>query len=268
MKYKNSLNKLVKSKYGFMLCNRFDKYVGNAIIQYGEYSDDEVELFTTLCITGDNIVEVGSNIGSHTLPLALHIGEQGKLYAFEPQRFIFQTLCANIALNSLNNVFCFQKAVGKKSDILFLPKVDYNKHGNFGGVSLQKDGEEKVDVITLDKYLDIDHLKLLKVDAEGMELDILKGAKKTIKKYRPFLFVENDRFDKHKKLIKYISSLKYNLYWHIMPLYNKNNFFNNSKNIYGELVSANMLCIPKELNIELSNYDKVDINSTHPFDIK
>lgn len=260
---KKSFNKLINGKYGYILCNKHDKYVGQAIINYGEYSDDEITLFKTLCNPDDTIVEIGSNIGSHTLPLAKYLNDGGKVYAFEPQRLVFQTLCANIALNSLENVYCYQKAVSSKKDELYIPDVNYNKEGNFGGISLQKAGKEKVDVVKLDKFLNLSDLKLLKVDAEGMELEVLKGAKKTIKKHKPFLFVENDRFDKHKALVKYIDSLGYDLYWYFTPLYNKNNFFNNKENIYGELISSNMLCIHKSLNINLSNFEQVDIDEEH-----
>ncbi len=266
MKYKNNINKLIKSKYGFMLCNKFDQYVGKAIIEYGEYSDDEVDLFRTLCSTDDVVIEVGSNIGSHTLPLAQIVSESGKVYAFEPQRFIFQTLCANIALNSLENVYCFQKAVSSTKGHLFLPKIQYNKIGNFGGISLQNKGDERVDVIKLDKFLTLDRLKLVKIDAEGMELEVLKGTKKLIRKHQPILLIENDRFDKHKELVEYIDILGYDSYWYASSLYNKDNFFNNKNNIYGQLLSSNMLCIPKGANMVLSNYIKVDIQKPHILD--
>lgn len=266
MKKQKDMNKLVKTKYGLMLCNKFDTYVGQSLIKYGEYSDEEVSLFKTLCIPGDIVIEIGSNYGSHTLPLSKIVGDNGMVIAFEPQRVVFQTLCANMALNSLENVYCFQKAVSSKKGKLYVPQVEYNKEGNFGGVSLQKEGSEEVEVVKIDKFLDVDGLKLIKVDAEGMELDVLKGAKKTIKKFQPFLFVENDRFNKHKKLIVYIDSIGYDMYWHITPLYNKSNFFKKKINVYEGLVSANMFCVPKDLKVDLSNFDRVDINAKHPFD--
>ena len=266
MKRTDKINKLVKTKYGLMLCNKFDKYVGQSLIKYGEYSDDEVNLFRTLCDIGDTIIEVGANFGSHTLPLSQIVGNNGVVLAFEPQRIVFQTLCANLALNSITNVYSFQKAVSSKKDKLYLPDTRYNKDGNFGGISMQKEGTEEVEVIKLDKFLQLDSLKLIKIDAEGMELDVLKGAKKIIKLFKPYLFVENDRFDKHSQLIKYIDSIGYDMYWHISPLYNKDNFFNKKKNMYEGLGSSNMLCFPKSLNTSLSNFTKVDLKAKHPFD--
>jgi len=267
MKYKSKINKLVNTKYGFMLCNINDKYVGRALIKYGEYSEDEVVLFKTLCSSGDTVIEVGSNLGAHTLPLSKIVGPSGVVIAFEPQRIVFQNLCTNISLNSLENVYCFQKAAASKKGTLFLPSINYQAEGNFGGVTLQEEGVEEVEVVKLDKFIEVDTLKLLKIDAEGMELEVLKGSKKLIKKFKPYMFVENDRFDKHKKLVSYIDSLGYDMYWQMAPLYNKENFFNDKENIYGKLLSANMLCIPKSINVQLSNFEKVDIKNKHPYDV-
>jgi len=267
MKYKNEMNKLVKTKYGLMLCNKFDKYVGQALITYGEYSDEEVSLFKGLCTQGDTVIEVGANYGSHTLPLSQIVGESGTVIAFEPQRVVFQTLCANMALNSVQNVHCFQNAVSSKKTELYIPAIDYDKEGNFGGISMQKEGTEEVKVVKLDSFISIKSLSLIKIDVEGMELNVLKGARKTIQKFQPILYVENDRFDKHTSLIQYIDSLGYEMYWHITPLFNTHNFFKKNQNIYKKLVSCNMLCFPKSLKMDLQNFDKVNIHSKHPFDV-
>ncbi|TFG83046.1 MAG: FkbM family methyltransferase, partial [Chromatiales bacterium] len=58
-----------------------------------------------------NDTDIGANIGTHTLALARLVGQQGLVFAFEPQRIVFQTLCANMALNSLDNVHCINSAV-------------------------------------------------------------------------------------------------------------------------------------------------------------
>ena len=263
---KNNMNKLINAKHGLMICNKYDKYVGQALLKYGQYSEDEVILFKGLCEKGDIVVEVGANFGAHTLPLSKMVGESGKVFAFEPQRIIFQSLCANISLNSLSNVFCFQKAVSSKKSKLFIPLTNYKVEGNFGGISMKKSGSEEVEVVKLDNFLELDSLKLLKIDVEGMEIEVLKGAKKMIKQFSPFLFVENDRFDKHKNLITFIDGLGYNMYWYIIPLYNKDNFFKKKKNIFENLVSSNMICIPKSVNMKLNNLEAVRLEEKHPFE--
>ncbi|MGB5440973.1 MAG: hypothetical protein WBN90_15155 [Gammaproteobacteria bacterium] len=63
-------NALVKARYGYMLFNRNDRYIGQSIARYGEWSEGEMVVFRKLLQTGDCVVEAGANIGSHTLGLA------------------------------------------------------------------------------------------------------------------------------------------------------------------------------------------------------
>jgi len=259
-------NKLMKAREGFCLYNKNDKYVGRSIEQYGEFSQLEIELFEQICKKGDTVVEVGANIGTHTQFFSNCVGENGKVLAFEPQRIIFQTLCANIALNSMTNVYTYQMALGSKESKLFIPPVNYSEIGNFGGISLENVQKgEKVSQKRLDSFLDeIETLKLLKIDVEGMEEGVLKGSKKIINKFKPLLYIENDRQEKSESLIKYIKSLGYELYWHLPKLYNQNNFNKNNENIFGNIVSVNMLCIHKDLNISVEKMEKIEDNKFHP----
>ena len=117
----------------------------------------------------------------------------------------------------------------------------------------------------LDNFLNnINRLKLLKIDVEGMEIDVIKGAKELIKKFRPIIYIENDRQEHSKNLIELIWSLDYKIYWHLPRLYNENNFFNEKDNIFGNIVSVNMLCIHKDINIKVSDMDEVLDSNFHP----
>ena len=259
-------NKLVKARNGHCLFNINDKYIGHSFAKYGEFSHLEVELFKQLCAKGDTIIEVGANIGAHTQFFANRVGQSGRVLAFEPQRIVFQTLCANIAINSLTNVYTYQMALSNEEGEVLIPPIDYTKVGNFGGISLEnaKKGE-KVIQKKLDSFIeDIDNLKLIKIDVEGMEEKVLRGAKEIIEKFKPFLYVENDRQEKSQDLIEYIQSLDYELYWHLPRLFNPNNFYKNSENIFGNIVSVNMLCIPKSLKINVEKMQKVEDSKSHP----
>ena len=89
--------------------------------------------------------------------------------------------------------------------------------------------------------------KLIKIDVEGMELGVLKGGHKTIKKCKPFLYVENNCVMDSKKLILEIDSLGYALFWDIQPYYNPRNFFGNTHDIFPpKMMSINMLGIPSD----------------------
>lgn len=262
----DKFNKLIKARNGFCLFNTNDRYIGKSMENYGEFSQLEVELFKQICRQGDTIIEVGANIGAHTQFFSNSVGDKGKVLAFEPQRLVFQTLCANIAINSMTNVFAYQMALSNKEGTALIPALDYTKLNNFGGISIEdtKKGEEVIQK-KIDSFItQLDNVKLIKIDVEGMEEKVLRGSKKVIEKFKPFLYVENDRQEKSESLIKYIKSLGYELYWHLPALYNEKNFFNNNKNIFGKIVSVNMLCIPKEKEIKIEKMIKVEDNKYHP----
>jgi FkbM family methyltransferase len=259
-----SFNAVVKGRYGYIIYNKNDLYIGKAIEKYGEYSEHEVKLFKRFCSEGSIVVEVGANIGTHTIAFSRLVGKSGRVHAFEPQRIVFQTLCANIALNSIENVECHQEAISDKKGFLFLPDIGYNIEGNFGGIEVDKlNSGNKVPVSILDDALKLPKLDFVKIDVEGMERKVIGGAKKLLKKYQPILYVENDRPDKSKDLIELIRSMDYKLFWHSPPLFNKDNYAGEVENMYPGIVSLNMLCVPKSIRIK--GLHEITNSDFHPF---
>ncbi len=238
-----------------MLFNINDVYIGKSFDLYGEFSELEIDLLKTFIKPDQYIFDVGANIGSHSISFAQLVGSKGAVFAFEPQRIIFQTLCANLSLNSITNVFTFHLALSETSGNTRVPFPDYLKQSNFGGLDLEKYNHgEFVQVMTVDHF-SVPKCDLIKIDVEGMEAKVLKGAEKTIQKFRPILYVENDRSEKSVELIKLIDSYSYNIYWHRPPLFNPQNFFQNSDNAFGKTVSINLLCLPKEKDISISSIE-------------
>ena len=136
-------NRLKQCRNGMMLYNVHDIYIGRSLDEYGEFSEGEADLFRRLVRPGQLVVEVGANIGAHTLLLAQLAGCGGNVLAFEPQRILHQTLCANLALNSITNVHCFHAAVGGASGQIVVPALDYSQDCNFGGLELGRHQKEK-----------------------------------------------------------------------------------------------------------------------------
>ncbi|MDE2475567.1 MAG: FkbM family methyltransferase [Alphaproteobacteria bacterium] len=241
-----SLTVLKQCRYGKMLFLRYDRYIGRSLDLYGEYSELEAEIFARNVRPGDCVVEVGSNIGAHTVRLAQLAGPHGVVHAFEPQRIIFQLLCANLAINGINNVWACQEAAGHRPGTMRVPVIDYAAEGNFGGLSLTNSGPgEDVPMRTIDS-MPLRQLHMLKIDSEGMEKEVLSGARAVITRCRPVLYVENDRRDQSPELIQLIDELGYDMWWHLPRLYNPDNFAKNPNNAFGRIVSVNLLCLPKE----------------------
>lgn len=176
------------ARSGSILLNRNDVYVRGAIQEYGEFSEAEVDLFREVLAPDDLVVEVGANMGAHTLALA---GLVNRVYAFEPQRFMFQMLCGNLALNSVDNVVARQCAIGAVDGTIRVPCLDPHVVQNFGSFGFHEayDSGDFVQCITLDSLV-FPRLDFLKLDCEGSELQVLEGAATTIAQHRPWIYVE------------------------------------------------------------------------------
>ena len=248
---------LRECRHGRMIYLRKDQYIGRSLDLYGEFSALEGDIFAQCLQPGQSAIEVGSNIGAHTLQLAKLVGPQGTVYAFEPQRQLFQLLCANLALNELFNVRAYHGALGRDTGTVRVPALDYSAELNFGGLSLgsASSGEQvplwKIDAVSVREF------HLLKVDVEGMEVDVIEGSRATIAKYRPVLYVENDRKQNSEALIRLIEELGYDMWWHLPPLFNPANFSGNPNNVFGGTVSVNLLCIPKERGAKVPHLRQV-----------
>ena len=172
------------------------------------------------------------------------------MLAFEPQRSVFQILCANLALNGLEQVEPHWAGMGDADGFISVPRLDSTRPQNFGGLSIGgPQPGESVRLVRLDS-LDLPACHLLKVDVEGMELDVLRGAADTIRRHAPVIYAENDRDDRSPALIEHLQTLGYRCFWHLPPYVRIPNFLGNTRNEFPGLVSVNMLCVPASRNIK------------------
>lgn len=249
--------RLKRCRHGAFLYNIHDKFIGRSLDLYGEFSEGEAAMFAQILKPGMVAMDVGANIGVHTVFMAQAVGSGGAVFAFEPQRVVHQLLCANLALNSLNNVMTWHAAVGPKAGTIIVPPIRYDLEGNFGGVALgDHERGETVPVVALDA-LPLRSCHFIKIDVEGMEAQVLEGARQMIARLRPILYVENDRKEKSQALIEALFAMDYRLYWHNTPLFNPNNFFAKGENLFGNIVSRNMLCVPKESPTQVTNLPEI-----------
>jgi|SRR5665647_561206 len=240
-----------RCKHGLFMYNRNDAFVGRGLDLYGEWCDFEIQLLRQFIRLGDTVVDAGANIGTHTVAFANLVGPGGVVHAFEPQRRNFLMMAGNVALNALENVFCHQKAVGESNGEISLPPMpppDINF--NYSAVSLMNGSAsaETVPLVTLDS-LNLPSCRLLKIDTEGMEPQVLAGAKELIGRHRPLLYVENNEPGASKTLNQVLTALGYSAWWSIFPYFDPRNFYSNTNNVWPNVVpAANMLCAPKEAN--------------------
>lgn len=259
MKFADENLRVVESRHGQILYNRNCQWIGQSMEVYGEYSEQEVDVFAQLIKPGDDVWEIGTNIGVHAVPLA-KLCTPGNFYGFEPQREMCKIANTNLLLNGCNNGHILNYGLGSRNHIAKIVEPDYNEAGNFGGVPIGDfdQGGRDVEIRSMDSLNWIDKLDFIKMDVEGMEIDVLIGARKTIAKYRPIIYTENDRKEKSKELIAKLISMKYRCYWHLPNLYSKDNYFKSTHDLFPNIVSLNMLCIPTEKDIKVSNFQVAD----------
>ena len=147
------------------------------------------------------ILDIGANMGTFTVPLAYY-NKQYNVVAFEPQSMVYHQLCGNLALNGIQNVKALNLGLGERDELIKVTLPDYTSEDNIGAFSLDEEVRshddylcktsgkvEMIEVRTLDGF-QIGNVRLIKIDVEGMELSVLKGAVETLKhsNYPPILF--------------------------------------------------------------------------------
>ena len=238
---------LTESRYGPMLYPPKDQYVGRSFKEYGEFSQGELDLFTHFIAAGAIVLDIGANIGAHTVPLAQLVGVNGVVVAFEPQPVLHKILCANLVLNSVPNALTYAMALGDCEGECLIPVLDYSQSNNFGGIGMDMVEEgEAVPLGKLDTF-ELERVDFIKLDVEGFESKVLEGAVDTIARCRPIMYIENDRPGKSAELIQRCFDMGYRLWWHTPPLFSPDNFKGNKENVFPRIVSINMLAIHKDM---------------------
>ena len=182
---------VLKTRFGFKikLDPSFDKNIENVIYERGVYEQGTTEYIRQTLKTGDCFVDVGANIGYLALVAAAKTGKSGKVFAFEPVKSTFDILHQNKVLNEFEQLETFQFALGNKTEKLII----YPEKENRGGASIVNQRSEKGEEIEVKRLDDMQldtKVNMLKIDVEGFEWEVLKGAERTIKKDRPILILE------------------------------------------------------------------------------
>ena len=240
-------------RHGLFAYNVNDLYIGRSLDEYGEWSESELSLLFQVLKPGGIVLDVGANIGTHTVAFAKHVTPTGAVVAFEPQRLQFQLLCANVALNALVNVKCVNAAASDARGEVLIPAIDPRQAANFGAIKSEGHAQgERTEAMRIDD-LQLGRCNLIKIDVEGHEPKVLAGARETIKKQRPVLFVENNSEAGSRAVLTALEDLGYNCWWHVGDYYNPQNYFGKPERLFGHYREANVLCFPKEAQVNAGN---------------
>ncbi|MEO0680639.1 MAG: FkbM family methyltransferase [Pseudomonadota bacterium] len=250
---------LVRTRHGRVLIPRADVYVGRSLRLYGEWCPSEWRLLSQILRPGDVAVDGGANIGAHALPMARAVGPKGRVYAVEPQPVLAQALGATAALNGLSQLHVAPAGLSDAPGWTDFPPVNYAAEMNFGGLSLaraaqaaqardgpgRRDGTRRVPLLPLDELLALTRLRLLKLDIEGMEVAALRGARATLARTRPFLYIECDHPPAAERLLPLLADLGYEGWWHAARLFDPENWRGAAENVFGNAACVNLLAAPR-----------------------
>lgn len=148
------------------------------------------EVYKKFVRPGTTALDVGANIGIHTLVLSACAGDKGAVIAFEPSAAIYKRLLGTILLNGLKNVTALPCGAGEKaSRRKFEPR---SANFNIGQGKIDDNGSAEITITTIDDQLEKQTMpvSLIKIDTEGYELNVLKGAQETLRKHRPAIVAE------------------------------------------------------------------------------
>jgi FkbM family methyltransferase len=135
----------------------------------------DLALFKDYCRPGDTVIDVGANIGEVSIVCSQRVGATGHVFAFEPHPRIYQFLLGNLLFNRCSNVSCHNVALGEREATMMFSN---DKRDDMNHIDVS--GSIPVVVTTLDRALPSSAVAFLKVDVEGDELGVLRGAARTI----------------------------------------------------------------------------------------
>jgi FkbM family methyltransferase len=216
---------LASTDHGTMILNRFDQMliapnqgygVGFNLLNRSKFDEAEAALVIALLDarrrhfgSGVLALDLGANIGVFTIEWARHMTGWGSVLAVEAQERIFHALAGNVAINNCFNAQPMWAAVASEPGYMRIPVPNYLAAASFGSLPLRagtpmEDFGQTVDystertmpvpAISVDS-LALTRLDLMKLDVEGMEMEVLDGARQTVGRCLPILVVEHIKTD-------------------------------------------------------------------------
>jgi len=232
-----------------------------AIYLLGLFERSTVKTYKRLLSSGDTVLDIGANMGAHTLPLAQAVGPPGKVIAFEPTAYAYRKLIRNISLNPglEPRIRAEQIMLSDSDEQLSCPSlysswglnsIETSRHPKHLGQLMATDGAT---CVKLDDYVaesGLSRIDFIKIDVDGNECSVLRGALQTLKTHRPKILMEfmpyglNEHGSTLEELVELLKSTDYGIF----GIPDLSSLPENPDQI-GRLISdgssINVLCLPR-----------------------
>ena len=246
----NELFRTLDTRYGQLTIFANDSgAVSQSLVKYGEWAENELSFLYAMIGEGATVLDIGAYIGTHTLAFARFVGPLGQVVAVEPQIRSFELLKRNIEANALGNVRAENAVASFETDEAIIPSIDIEQSESFGSASLLgalhsiKGGlaaepqpyganDLAVRLMTVDS-LGITNCALIKIDVEGMEDAVLRGAEETIRRSTPIIYAECNSLEHGLRSLKVLKVFGYRVLAHVVSAYNPDNFLKDQHNLFG-----------------------------------
>lgn len=183
--------------------------LGSGVLGYwlGSYEIDNQKIFISLIKPGDIVFDIGAQAGFYTLLASKLVGQDGKVFSFEPFPKNFGNIRKHLALNRINNAEIFEIAVSDRSG-----ELNFASGNSVSTGAISESGEILVKTRSLDDLLDSGKIyppKVIKMDIEGAEFLALSGAKNIIQKYKPSILLATHGVEVKNRCLELLKSYDY-----------------------------------------------------------
>jgi FkbM family methyltransferase len=172
----------------------------------GTYEPEQTRLFQDQVTAGATVLDVGAHVGYYTLLASVLVGPKGRVCAFEPNPENHEFLSRHVLLNGLTNVMVENAAVSNSNGTA---SFDFGTGSGTG--RLAEHGVLDVRTVRLDEFCRERKVEpgFLKIDVEGAELEVLRGADEIIRSHHPVIFLSTHGAEVHSECLAWLSERSY-----------------------------------------------------------
>lgn len=162
---------------------------------------------------GDIVIDGGANQGIFSLSFKSKIKEEGKIISIEPFKYAVVKLRKNFLLNKFKNYKIYKNILSNNNKS---KKIYFSNNISEASIIFKRGNNYKlIKSISIDRIVKLEKLeklKLIKLDIEGAEYQALKGSYKTLKKFKPILYIEVSNDENYNKIKKFLKQFKYDCF--------------------------------------------------------